>query len=174
MKCYHVTTQDRLWSILCNGLLPNSKPNCFTSPTPYIMLSLRPWFNLVDIDNSVFLEISDPAIKQEYFDDPEGLRWDKPIKPRYIRIMTVLDILMHRLIDLRENATRELKRIDIVGTKKEHRAKWRGYCEAIDSAIGVILKIGDYPFVIRKQCGRIKAWVGLLLSLVSLHWWWQL
>lgn len=79
--CYHITTRDRLKSILRDGLIPNSRPNFFTSETPYIMLSLYPywWLN----KDAVLIEIKDPDIKREYFDDPEGLRWDRMIKPEY-------------------------------------------------------------------------------------------
>ena len=79
--CYHITTKDRLASILESGLIPNSKPNWFTSETPYIMLSLYPYWWLYK--DAVLIEIKDPAIKQEYFDDPEGLRWGEIIKPEY-------------------------------------------------------------------------------------------
>ena len=77
--CYHITTRDRLPSILENGLVPNSKPNWFTSKTPYIMLSLHPYWWLYN--DAVLIEVKDPAIKREYFDDPEGLRWGEVIKP---------------------------------------------------------------------------------------------
>lgn len=77
--CYHITIKDRLGSILENGLIPNSKPNWFTSKTPYIMLSLYPYWWLYK--DAVLIEIKDPAIKREYFDDPEGLRWGEVIKP---------------------------------------------------------------------------------------------
>ena len=139
MKCYHTTTKDRLWSILCNGLLPNSKPNWFSSPTPYIMLSVRPCFHLIDPDDAVYLEVGDPAIKPEYFDDPEGLRWDKPIKPRYIKIMAFAHILVHHLADLREKAQNE-KAKPPVRSRKDYIAKRNGYIQAIDHSIGVILK----------------------------------
>jgi len=90
--CYHITTKDRLKGILEKGLVPNSKPNWFTRKTPYVMLSLYPYWWLyenrdgwgmkeVKEENIILIEIKDPAIKREYFDDPEGLRWDKIIKP---------------------------------------------------------------------------------------------
>lgn len=77
--CYHITTKDRLESILTNGLVPNSKPNWFTAETPYVMLSLYPYWWLYE--DAVLIEIKDPAIKREYFTDPEGLRWGRIIKP---------------------------------------------------------------------------------------------
>ena len=79
--CYHITTRDRLPSILENGLVPNSKPNWFTSETPYMMLSLYPYWWLYE--DAVLIEIKDPNIKRKYFDDPEGLRWNKIIEPKY-------------------------------------------------------------------------------------------
>ena len=79
--CYHITTKDRLESILKNGLVPNSNPNWFTAKTPYIMLSLYPYWWLYK--DAVLIEIKDPAIKEKYFNDPEGLRWNETIKPEY-------------------------------------------------------------------------------------------
>lgn len=81
--CYHITTKDRLSNILSNGLIPNSKPNWFTSETPYIMLSLHPYWWLYK--DAVLIEIEDPAIKRSYFDDPEGLRWVHRILPKHFR-----------------------------------------------------------------------------------------
>ena len=89
--CYHVTTKDRLESILENGLIPNSKPNWFESETPYIMLSLYPYWSLYD--NPVLIEIKDPVIRWEYFDDPEGLRWPYPIKPEYFRAVIEFKVI---------------------------------------------------------------------------------
>lgn len=86
MKCYHSTTKERLISILKNGLRVNSKPNFFSSPTPYIMLSNKPLYNLNGI-LTVVLEINDPTIIEEYFDNDEGLRWPYDIAARYIKIL---------------------------------------------------------------------------------------
>jgi len=83
MICYHTTTTDRVESIMKNGLLPNSAPIWFISKTPYVMLSLEPLWNLNKSESAV-LKISDPRIKLEYFDDPEGLRWPYPILPEHI------------------------------------------------------------------------------------------
>ena len=83
--CYHVTTRDRLESILKNGLIPNSEPNFFTEKTHYVMLSLYPYWWLYD--NPVLIEIKDPRIKREYFDDPEGLRWPYTINPKYFNVV---------------------------------------------------------------------------------------
>lgn len=85
LKCYHSTTKDRVASIMKNGLLPNSKPIWFKTKTPYIMLSLEPLPTL-NGDNTIVLEISDPRIKLEYFNDPEGLRWAYKIEPKFIRL----------------------------------------------------------------------------------------
>ena len=84
--CFHATTRDRVNSILEKGLLPNSDPSYFMSPTPYVMLSEKPWWTLHGNDTVIFA-VTDPAIKREYFDDPEGLRWPKPIEPCYLRIL---------------------------------------------------------------------------------------
>jgi len=144
MKCYHVTTKDRLWSILCEGLRPNSKPNWFKSRTPYVMLSLRPYFTIYDESEEVFLEINDPAIKREYFDDPEGLRWDKPIKPKYIKIMSIFDILVHKLADLREKSQNEKGISGVIeGTRKEYIAKRNGYIEGVQHSINEIVKLKE-------------------------------
>jgi len=90
--CYHVTTKDRLESILKNGLVPNSKPNWFSSKTPYVMLSLYPYWWLYEGEDRVLLEIKAPTIKREYFDDPEGLRWGEVIEPQYINIVVDFSI----------------------------------------------------------------------------------
>ena len=104
--CYHVTTKDRLPSILENGLLPNSEPSWFTCETPYIMLSLYPYWSLyknrkawglpdVDENNVILIEIQCPDIKREYFDDPEGLRWDKVILPSHINAIVEFKVIRH-------------------------------------------------------------------------------
>lgn len=84
MKCYHSTIKDRVESIMKNGLLPNSKPIWFKSKTPYIMLSLEPC-PMMNGNDTIVLVISDPMIKLDYFDNPEGLRWPYKIKPKFIR-----------------------------------------------------------------------------------------
>lgn len=84
--CFHATTLDRVESIQEKGLLINSDPSYFTSPTPYVMLSEKPWWSLHGDDTAVFA-IIDPAIKREYFDDPEGLRWPKSIKCHYLHLL---------------------------------------------------------------------------------------
>jgi len=86
MQCYHSTTKDRVGSIMRNGLLPNSKPTWFTAKTPYIMLSPEPCF-ILNGNDTVVLAISDPDIKLEYFDNPEGLRWPYNIKPKFIKYL---------------------------------------------------------------------------------------
>ena len=85
MICYHTTTKERLRSILSGGLLPNSLPTWFYSRTPYVMLSPEPWPDLNGA-RSVVLEVNEPLIREEYFDDPEGLRWPYIIPPERIRI----------------------------------------------------------------------------------------
>lgn len=87
MKCYHATTPDRLPSILCKGLLPNSPPAWFDEPAPYVMLSKEPWRELHGEDReTVVLEVTDPCIQEEYFDDPEGLRWPYRIAPEHLTL----------------------------------------------------------------------------------------
>lgn len=88
MRCYHATTSDRLASILEKGLLPNSEPTWFDEPAPYIMLAKEAWTDLNGPDiETVMLEVTDPRIKEEYFDDPEGLRWPYRIAPEYLGVV---------------------------------------------------------------------------------------
>lgn len=81
--CFHITTKDRLDSIVKEGLKPNAEPNWFQSPTPYVMLSKYPYWELYNKD-MILLEIKHPSILSEYFNDPEGLRWGEVIPPEYI------------------------------------------------------------------------------------------
>jgi len=81
---YHVTTKDRLPSILKEGLKPNSDPNWFKGKTPYIMLSKYPYWHLYKEEETVLIEIKHPEILPEFFDDTEGLRWGEIIEPKYI------------------------------------------------------------------------------------------
>ena len=83
--CYHVTELKRLPDILRYGLKPNSDPYWFSEKTHYIMLSKYPYWWLVGED-ALLLEIKDPKITLQYFDDPEGLRWPYNIKPKYINM----------------------------------------------------------------------------------------
>ena len=83
MVCYHTTTPDRVEQILREGLLPGSPPNWFTTPAPYVMLSPEPWEDLYG-EESVVLRVEDPAILEEYFEDPEGLRWGRPISSKFV------------------------------------------------------------------------------------------
>lgn len=86
MSCYHTTTLDKLESILAGGLRPNSPPTWFSAPAPYVMLSDEPWWDL-NGSESVVIEVQDPRIKPDYFDDPEGLRWPYHIKPMHLRVL---------------------------------------------------------------------------------------
>lgn len=106
--CYHVTTKDRLPDILENGLKPNSVPSWFTSETPYVMLSLYPYWSLyrnrkawgleeVSEDKVVLIEIKCPEIKREYFDDAEGLRWGDIIAPKYFNAVVEFKVIAHGL-----------------------------------------------------------------------------
>lgn len=81
--CFHITTTDRVATIMKEGLKPNAEPNWFSSPTPYIMLSKYPYWELYDKD-MVLLEIKHPDILPEFFDDREGLRWGEIIPPESI------------------------------------------------------------------------------------------
>ena len=82
---YHITTRDRLATILKEGLKPNSVPNWFESKTPYIMLSKYPYWQLYEGEDMILLEIKHPDILTEFFNDPEGLRWGETILPQYIK-----------------------------------------------------------------------------------------
>jgi len=91
--CYHTTTRDRLASIMRDGLLPNSEPTWFCTPAPYVMLGPQPWPGL-NGEQSVVLEIDDPAIPDDAFADPEtglchhdGLWWPHRIAPEHIRAL---------------------------------------------------------------------------------------
>lgn len=92
--CYHVTTKDRLDNILKNGLVPNSKPNWFKSETPYIMLSLYPYWSLYN-GELILIEIKDPAIKRKYFDDSEGLAWHHIVEPKYFNAIIKFKVIKH-------------------------------------------------------------------------------
>ena len=35
---------------------------------------------------NVVLRVSDPAIKKDYFEDTEGLRWNKTIEPKHLKM----------------------------------------------------------------------------------------
>ena len=102
--CYHVTTRQRLPDILKEGLRPNAKPSWFFAETPYVMLSLYPYWWLyqnreawglpaVSEDDVVLIEIKDPAIRREYFDDPEGLRWPEVINPEHFNAVVEFKVI---------------------------------------------------------------------------------
>ncbi len=86
MICYHTTTLERLPSIVENGLVPNSASTWFKVSVPYIMLCEEPWERLHSERLNVVLEVSDPTIKERFFIDTEGLRWNRVIKPEYLKI----------------------------------------------------------------------------------------
>lgn len=97
-RCYHVTTEDRLESILKYGLKPNSHRNRSARPAPHIMLSLYPYWNLYNGFKKdaqlVLIEICDPEIKCSMFDDdPEGLAWEKTIKPEYFNTIVRFEVV---------------------------------------------------------------------------------
>lgn len=97
MICYHTTTHGRVKSIIRNGLLPNSKPTWFNSPTPYVMLSPKPWIGL-NGGESVVIKVTDPAIKPEYF-TPEGCRWPHKIKREYLSVEPVIATPLDKVVD---------------------------------------------------------------------------
>ena len=114
--CYHITTKDRLPSILKDGLQPNSVPSWFTSKTPYIMLSLYPYWSLyknrkawglkeVAEDTVVLIEIKCPRIKRGYFDDPEGLGWRYTIKPKYFNAIVEFRVIRHGVLKDEHSST---------------------------------------------------------------------
>jgi len=86
MICYHTTTLERLPSIIKHGLVPNSPPTWFKVSVPYVMLSKEPWLRLHSERMNIVLEVSDGTIKKDFFEDTEGLRWNRTIKPKYLRI----------------------------------------------------------------------------------------
>jgi hypothetical protein len=88
-RCYHITTEDRLESILKYGLVPNSPRNRGRFKTPHIMLSLYPVWSLYNNfkkkQRLILIEIKHHDITKELFDnDPEGLAWEYTIEPMYI------------------------------------------------------------------------------------------
>ena len=86
MKVFHTTTRDRAVLILKEGLRPGSLPTWFSNPAPYVMLAEAPWHDL-NGEEGVVLEVNEPKIKPEYFEDPDGLRWPYSISPEKIRIL---------------------------------------------------------------------------------------
>ncbi|HEX21420.1 MAG TPA: hypothetical protein ENH19_02055 [Actinobacteria bacterium] len=88
MKFYHTTTKQKLNSIKQKGLLPNSSPTWFNSPTPYIMLSPRPWPDL-NGEDSVILEVEINPSNLPKKMDKEGLRWPYPISSESIKVFKV-------------------------------------------------------------------------------------
>ena len=97
-RCYHITTEDRLESILKQGLVPNSVRNRSARPAPHIILTLYPFWGLFKSFKKnaqpILIEIQDPAIKRKMFDgDPEGLAWEKPIKPEHFTAIVKYQLL---------------------------------------------------------------------------------
>lgn len=97
-SCFHITTEDRLDSILKYGLKPNSIANRSARKAPHIMLSLYPhWFlyrNYKKNKGLILIEIRSPGIKREMFDgDPEGLAWENAIKPESFRAIVRFEVI---------------------------------------------------------------------------------
>lgn len=98
MICYHITTEDRLNSILKDGLQPNSARNRSAKPAPFIMLSQYPQWHLFKNwkkdKQLILIEINHPAIKPEMFNgDPDGLAWEKLIPPEYFNNMIKFEVI---------------------------------------------------------------------------------
>lgn len=68
--------------------MPGSQPTWFDGPVPYIMLAKEAWIDLNGPDTeTTVLEVTDPRIKDEYFDHPEGLRWPYRIAPEHLVVV---------------------------------------------------------------------------------------
>lgn len=98
MICYHITTEDRLPSILLKGLVPNSPANRSAKKAPFIMLSKYPVWGLFKnwkkTKTKILIEINLPAtiknveIFNQFEDDPEGIEWDENIPPScFLRVV---------------------------------------------------------------------------------------
>jgi len=97
-SCFHITTEDRLESILESGLKPNSPRNRGTRRNHYILLSLYPnwtlYKNFKKNQKQVLIEIRHPEITRDMFlDDPEGLAWDKVIVPKFFRAIVRIEVI---------------------------------------------------------------------------------
>jgi len=97
-SCFHITTEDRLDTILKCGLKPNATPNRSARKAPHIMLSLYPyWFlykNYKKHKGLILIEIRDPKIKREmFYGDPEGLAWEYIIKPEWFRAVVKFEVI---------------------------------------------------------------------------------
>jgi len=126
--CYHTTAQDRDSSILTKGLRPNSRPMWFSNPTPYVMLSVKPRWDL-NGKESVVLGVRDPRIRVEYFDDPEGLRWPHHIDSAFLkRTLGIQRVESHGL--------NKSKEILMLSPKAELRALVRSVAEPSKSELG--------------------------------------
>lgn len=96
--CYHVTTEDRLGSILKNGLKPNSVRNRSAKKAPHTMLSLYPYWGLFKGYKKnaqlILIEICNSAIKCEMFEgDPEGLAYEHIIKPECFKTIVRFEVI---------------------------------------------------------------------------------
>lgn len=98
MLLYHVTTEDRLESILQNGLQPNSQSNRSARPAPFIMLSRTPVWGLFKnwkkTKPNILIEINLPNTKhnldifKEFENDPEGIEYEYNIPPScFLRVV---------------------------------------------------------------------------------------
>lgn len=97
-SCFHITTEDRLVSILKYGLKPNSNRNRASNKTPHVMLSLYPYWKLYNNfkkkQKLILIEIRHPQIKCEMFDnDPEGLAFEETIPSKYFRAIVRFEVV---------------------------------------------------------------------------------
>jgi hypothetical protein len=100
MICYHITTRDRLESILKDGLKINSPHNRSAKDAPYIMLSKNPTWKLFNNwkkdKNKILIELDiqlSPNEIELLDTDPEGLAYEKNIEPNYFKHIYKLEIL---------------------------------------------------------------------------------
>jgi hypothetical protein len=103
MICYHITTEDRLPSILLKGLVPNSPANRSAKKAPFIMLSRYPAWGLFNNwkknKPNILIEINLPDTKhnldifKEFEDDPEGVEWNKRILPEYFTRIVKYEVI---------------------------------------------------------------------------------
>jgi len=97
-SCFHITTEDRLDSILKYGLKPNSQRNRASHKTPHVMLSLYPDWSLYNNFKKnkklILIEVRHPQITREMFgDDPEGLAYEGIIYPSYFRAVVNIELI---------------------------------------------------------------------------------
>lgn len=100
MICYHITTENRLEAILKEGLKPNSPHNRSAKDAPYVMLSKNPVWKLFNNwkkdEAKILIQLEMPLSSGEIMllnADPDGLAYEKNIKPSYFKHIYKLEIL---------------------------------------------------------------------------------